>query len=192
MGALSSYTALKAGLILTILGLALYQDLRENKIKNTVTFPAALLGLAVNAAETGTGGIVFSMKGWLVPVMSLMALYIINVLGAGDIKLFAAIGSIMGLKFAVLSFIFSVYAGGVIALVILLKQGALAARMKKILCYIKFTVATGRIVPYTARGDRSSKFIFSAAIVPGTFMQLVLTMLQLKGVTADAGGIVWF
>lgn len=190
MGTLSFYI-IKAVLLLIVLLLALFQDIRENRIKNAVTFPAALLGLAVNAIETGLEGAILSVQGFLIPMAALMVLYIVNGMGAGDIKLFAAIGSIMGLKFAACSFLFSVFAGGIMAVVLLIKKRALAERMKKVIRYIGLTVATRIIIPYSEKGDKSSKFIFSVAIVPGTCLQLLIMTLQLKGVTFDAGRIVW-
>lgn len=197
MGALmgwymNQFFIIKSILLLVMLGLALGQDIREKKIKNWVTFPAALAGIIINFWEAGPGGLAFALQGWLVPVLSLLLLYRMNVMGAGDIKLFAAIGALLGLKFTACCFIFSVFAGGAIAFVILAKDRALAARMKKMCAYLGFMAASGRIIPYSARGDGSSKFIFSAAIVPGTIMQLLITLFQLKGVNINVGGVLWF
>lgn len=184
---MNQFFIIKIILLLVLLGLALGQDIREKKIKNWVTFPAALAGIAINFWEAGPGGAVFALQGWLVPVLSLLLLYRMNVMGAGDIKFFGAIGSLLGLRFTVCCFAFSVFAGGIMAFIILVKNRGLVARMKKMCTYLVFMAATGRIIPYSARGDSSSKFIFSAAIIPGTIIQLLITLFHLKGVTASGG-----
>ncbi|ADG83272.1 peptidase A24A prepilin type IV [Thermincola ferriacetica] len=172
----------KSLILIIILGLALYYDIREQKIKNFITLPAAVLGLATNLMEGGLTGLLFSIKGWLVPVAVLMVLYRINVMGAGDIKLFAAIGAVMGLPFTAYSFVFSVYTGGVIALVILLKKRVFIRRMQDVCNYFKYIFLTGRLAKYSGDDDKSSKFIFSTAIVPGTMIQYIITLLQFKGI----------
>jgi prepilin peptidase CpaA len=87
-------------LLVIILGLSLYHDVKEQKIKNIVTLPGALLGLILNGTENGWSGLTLSFWGWVVPTLALMIFYYIHVIGAGDIKLYAAIGAIMGLDFA--------------------------------------------------------------------------------------------
>lgn len=172
---------IKIVLLLLMLGLALYQDIRERKIKNWLTLPAALAGIALNIREEGQAGLIFSLQGWLIPILGLFVFYIINVMGAGDIKLFAAIGSLMGFRFTALSFVFSIFAGGVAAFVILFRERAMADRIGKMVRYFYFMALTRKLLPYVARGDTGSKFIFTLAIVPGTIIQLLVTLVQQKG-----------
>ena len=171
----------KSVLLAVTLGIAMFTDVSDNKIRNSVTIPAALAGLFFNTVESGAGGILLSLKGWLVPILLLFVLYSINVMGAGDIKLFAAIGAIMGLPFVIYSFLFSVYAGGGIAGWLLFREGRFAERMKSLYMYIRVILLTRRFYPYTARGDRSSKFIFTAAVVPGTLLNYIICLIKLKG-----------
>ncbi len=162
-------------LILTItLGMALADDIRYCRIKNSVTYPAAAAGILVNMAEAGFPGTLLSLQGWFVPVTVLFVLYYINVMGAGDIKLFAAIGAVMGLPFVTYCFFFSVYIGGGIACWLLVRRRQFRQRIRKICGYGKTVLYTGRLFPYSVRGDNESKFIFTAAIVPGTVVSWVL------------------
>jgi len=172
---MSGYTVFKLFLLLSTLILALYHDIKEQKIKNYVTYSAALLGLTVNVAEHGLDGLVFALIGWFTPIIVLGFWYIANIMGAGDIKLFSAIGAIMGLPFTMYSFTYSVYFGGLIALIILYKRKQFRRRMYRIYEYLCFIAATRKIAPYCAKADNQSKFIFSAAIVPGTIVHLFLT-----------------
>lgn len=164
----------RSAVLLFSLGLALYYDLKETRIKNFITLPAALTGLALNVYEGGITGLQLSLKGWLMPILALLILYRINVMGAGDIKLFAAIGAIMGLPFTVYCFMFSVYIGGLISVGLLWKRKQFKRRMLQVLNYVKFILVTKQIPVYVSEGDTGSKFIFSAAIVPGAIVQFLL------------------
>lgn len=168
-------TYLKIGILGLILLISLYYDIREQKIKNFITFPAALVGISINFIDQGYNGLITSLTGWFIPIAGLILLYYINVMGAGDIKLFAAIGSVMGLTFVAYSFIFSIYIGGIIAVFLLIKRRVFKTRMIAVLNYLKFIFLTGRLNKYSAKEDHSSKFIFTSAIVPGTLVQLALT-----------------
>lgn len=169
------YPVIKTILLMTALAMALYYDVKEQKIKNFITYPAAMLGLALNMTEHGLAGLGFTLVGWLIPVTVLGLFYVTNIMGAGDIKLFAAIGAIMGLPFTVYSFVYSVFFGGLIALAVLLKRRQFCLRMKRIYEYLCFVAVTRRIQPYCAKNDKQGKFIFSSAIVPGTILHLLLT-----------------
>jgi prepilin peptidase CpaA len=173
--------SIKYVVIMVSLGLALYYDIKEGKIKNFITITAASIGLVANLYEYGlTGGIWVFLKGGLFPVLMLVTLWQINVLGAGDIKLFAAIGAIMGLPFVINSFVYSVFAGGIISLGVLIYRGQLYQRMKCILEYLCFVLATRQLSVYNNKDDNESKFPFSTAIVPGTMLQLCFTIFQVK------------
>ncbi len=172
---MSGYMVFKLLLLLLTLILALYQDIKEQKIKNSITFSAAFLGLSVNVAEHGLDGFVLAVIGWSIPVFVLGICYAANIMGAGDIKLFAAIGAIMGLSFTVYSFVYSVYFGGLIAFILLYKRSVFKQRMYRIYEYLCFVAATRRLIPYCDKADQESKFIFSTAIVPGTILHLTLS-----------------
>lgn len=178
---MTMFFAVKALILVSALFSALYYDIKEQKIKNFITMPVALMGIVINFLEQGQGGVMYSLQGWVIPIVSLMLLYYVNVMGAGDIKLFAAIGAIMGLPFVLYSFIYTVLIGGVIALVILVKRKEFLIRMAHLYTYFKFIILSGRIPVYSNKEDKSSKFIFSTAIVPGTLIQFIIIVLNPNG-----------
>ncbi|MFA5881152.1 MAG: A24 family peptidase [Eubacteriales bacterium] len=171
----------KSILIFITLGLALYYDIYQQKIKNQITLPAAILGAGINLFDKGMDGLLYSLKGWLVPIIILIAFYYINVMGAGDIKLFAAVGAIMGLPFAFYSFVFSIYIGGLMALVVLIRKKELLKRMDRLYNYLKYTFLVCTVSAYGNKDEKNNKFIFAAAIVPGTLLQLILTIWKQGG-----------
>lgn len=176
---MSTFMMCKVGLVLVVLIFALYYDLRENKIKNFVTLPAAIAGLVLNSAQEGWMGFWAALQGWLIPTLLLFILYYINVMGAGDIKLFAALGSIMGVPFALESFAYTTFIGGIIAMVLLLVRGQFVASMSRLVRYFQLLMWAGKLYPYSAKDDTGSKFAFTTAIVPGTLFQLFFTLTRM-------------
>src|SRR5687767_15118310 len=71
-------------------------DLATRRIPNILTFGAALAGLAAHAYSGGWSGVGTSLAGWLVGVAFFFPLFMLRGMGAGDVKLLAAIGAWLG------------------------------------------------------------------------------------------------
>lgn len=80
-------------IITGILVLAVYSDLRTFKIPNFLCGIGCLMGLIYMFVEHGVAGMRKSFLGILLPIISMFILFCIRVIGAGDIKLFSAIGA---------------------------------------------------------------------------------------------------
>jgi prepilin peptidase CpaA len=82
-------------LILLILTAALF-DLRSYRIPNWLTFAGLSLALALNAFLFPRTGIFYSLEGLAVASTIYFILYLLHAMGAGDVKLMAAIGAAVG------------------------------------------------------------------------------------------------
>jgi prepilin peptidase CpaA len=109
------------GVTLLLLGLATYTDLRWRRIPNTLTFPALAIGLLMHSFES-RAGLVFSVSGALVAPAMLFLAHRGKGLGMGDIKMAAAIGGLLCLPLGTVAILLSMIAGGVLALVWMLKE----------------------------------------------------------------------
>ena len=162
--------------------LALICDIRTYKIKNQIVFPFVILGIITNAVSDGLNGIIFSLVGLCTPIIVLILLFMLRMLGAGDVKLFAAIGAIMGAKFALYTIVYSFLAGGVIALFILIFNKNGMKRLLYLLNYIRNCILSFSLLPY-GKFDKNNKgtyFRFAYAIAFGTLMQLILNPLMFQ------------
>jgi prepilin peptidase CpaA len=70
-------------------------DVRERRIPNAIVFPAALGGLALNAAR-GWEGLWFGGQGLALGFALLFVPYLLRTMSAGDVKFLAAIGAFVG------------------------------------------------------------------------------------------------
>lgn len=86
---------------LGLTSISAYTDYKTGKIKNKLLLPAIIAALLVNFSSQGVTGLIFSLKGIVVPFLLLFILFALGGLGAGDIKLLCCIGAFMGWRFSV-------------------------------------------------------------------------------------------
>lgn len=133
--------------------LALINDIKSHKIKNLIVFPFMIAGLITNYFESGLNGLIDSLIGTFVPLAALMILYVLRMLGAGDIKLLGAIGAVMGLEFVVFAAFYSFLAGGAIAVLLMIYRKNGLQRFKHLWNYIKTCFLTFSLHPYDDSGN---------------------------------------
>lgn len=75
--------------------IAAYWDARERRIPNRLTFPAAVIGLLLSSLN-GWHGLASGLEGLLAGFALLIVPYLLQVQGAGDVKLLAALGAFVG------------------------------------------------------------------------------------------------
>jgi prepilin peptidase CpaA len=104
-------------------------DIRSRRIPNWLTLSGIVLGFALNALlyyPYPLEGLKNSGLGMLFAFAVYFVLYLIHAMGAGDVKLMAAIGAILASPFGWFKlFIVTALIGGVFALVLLLSKGRL-------------------------------------------------------------------
>jgi prepilin peptidase CpaA len=128
----------------------------------------------------GAQGFLDSLIGCVLPILVLLLLYALKMLGAGDIKLFSAIGAIMGVKFVLYSLVFSFLAGGIIAIIVMLVRRNFNERLAFLINYLKNCILTRSVQPYPDFLNSSGRFRFSYAIVFGTIVISMLFRVLLK------------
>src|ERR1700730_8713046 len=78
---------------------AFYTDITTMQIPNWLNMCGAGGGLLYNFASNGIHGFYASIFGFAVGLGVLLLMYTCKAIGAGDVKLFAAIGAISGAEF---------------------------------------------------------------------------------------------
>jgi prepilin peptidase CpaA len=131
-------------LLIVVLGAAVY-DVRYRRIPNWLTAGGAVLGLALNAFlfQTGLGsmfgltGLLFGLKGLGLAFIVYLFLYALRAMGAGDVKLMAAVGSIVGWENWFGIFIITALIGGIMSIILVVSRG----RLKKTLFNVGFILS---------------------------------------------------
>lgn len=154
-----------------LLLLAVFNDIKSFKIKNLITYPAVVFGVTANACLDGAEGFVDAITGTFIPLIALFIFFALRMLGAGDIKLFCAIGAVMGWKFNVLCIAYSFVFGGFISCIILLYRKNTKHRFRHLFNYLKTTLLLMKIDKYQDYNDNKDGFFrFSYAVLGGALI----------------------
>jgi prepilin peptidase CpaA len=114
---------LVAWFVTILLVVAAVIDGRSRRVPNWLTFPMALAGLVVAFVVGGPGALGTSAAGLALGLALLLPLYSIGGMGAGDVKLLAALGAWTGPYVLLMSFVVGVLVGGVMAMIMIFRSG---------------------------------------------------------------------
>lgn len=122
--------ALLQYITLAVLLVAAFTDLRNGLIYNWLTLPAIMIGICLAAWQGGLAGFGNSLLGILVGGGALLPLFASGAMGAGDVKLMAAVGALQGPVFAGETLIMAILIGGAAGIGLLVLQGKLVTFLK--------------------------------------------------------------
>jgi prepilin peptidase CpaA len=91
-------------------------DLRTRRIPNLLTGGTAVVGVGIAALGLGPVTLPMAVAGLLVGFIVMLPGHVVGATGAGDVKLFAALGTFLGPGGALLAFFYTAIAGGALAL----------------------------------------------------------------------------
>ena len=168
-------------LVAVIVTVAAATDLRSRKIPNWLTLSGASAGLLLNWNISGLAGVIGSLAGMALGFGAYFFLYCLRAMGAGDVKLMAAVGAIIGPENWIRVFIATAFAGGVLALALMIWKGRVRETLSNAI-FITAELAHFR-APHKRRSDldvkdpRSLKMPHGVAIAAGTVACLLLAVI---------------
>jgi len=155
-------------------------DLWKFKIPNVVTFPLLITGVAYHGWTDGASGVGQSLLGVLFALVILGAFCCMGGIGAGDVKLLAAIGAWLLLPLTFWVFIASALASGVYAVIVILTCRRLKETWVNLKVIYHRVVAVGRhlgaedhVELAITTDDRRTRLIPYAAMVAVGLLSLL-------------------
>jgi prepilin peptidase CpaA len=103
-------------------GLAAVIDLRTRRIPNALTGALAVIGVGIAAGKLGPIGLGGALLGCALGLAFMLPGHLFGATGAGDVKLFAAAGALLGPATTVQAFLYTAIAGGVLALAVAIRR----------------------------------------------------------------------
>ena len=117
---------------LTLGSVACITDIRSRRIPNLLTFGGAAAGLLFHTVYPGGAGVLSAAEGWIVGAAVFFVPFALGGLGAGDVKLLAALGAWLGPMEILHAAMYTALAGGVLALFVALARGYLRKAVSNI------------------------------------------------------------
>jgi prepilin peptidase CpaA len=162
----SAFVTIAAGM-----AIATVVDLRTRRIPNELT--AAMAGIGVGLSAAGVSGVPLwaSMLGFVIGLALMMPGHVLGATGAGDVKLMAAVGAIVGPAMVITAFLFTAIAGGVLAVLVAVRRRRLSATL----------AGTGRLVAGSSdtrellrTAPKASRFAYGPAIAVGSILAALI------------------
>jgi prepilin peptidase CpaA len=160
-----------------IVGLvACVTDVQTRRIPNVLTFGAAAAAVAVHTLAGGVGGLGTSVGGWLLGAALFLPFFALGGMGAGDVKLLAALGAWLGPRDILWVAIYASMAGGVMAVVVALGSGYLRTALRNVRNLVTYWALVGpRPVPgMTLEESKAPRQAYAVPIFAGTVVTVWL------------------
>jgi len=145
-------------------------DMKTGRIPNALTFGATLAALLYHTIDGGASGFAWALAGCGIGLALFFPFFALGGLGAGDVKLVAALGTWLGplgvLRLAAGAGI----AGGVVALVVMLHARYLGTAARNLLLLLTHWRVNGvRPLPeLTLAGSSGPRLAYAVPILLGT------------------------
>jgi prepilin peptidase CpaA len=156
-----------------LLVLATIFDLRQRRIPNALTMPVMASAMIYFVYLNGLNGFMHSAGGLFLGLALLLPFYFIGGMGAGDVKLMGAIGSILGLQGVFIAFLCSAVAGGAYALFILCRNSALSQTAGRYGMMLRGYLGTGHLTYIPPEPGKLPPLCYGLAISLGTILSVL-------------------
>ena len=151
-----------------------YYDVRYRRIPNAFVLATLAGGLAVNAIFGGLAGVTASFMGCALGFVLMFMLHVFGAMGAGDVKLFAAIGAVTGAHLILPTFLVVVLTGGLLAIVSIIRAGLLVTTMLRVLQILVGLLPGWEMPKFAVPADRRHTIPYGVAITIGSIISTVI------------------
>ena len=160
----------------TLLTLACVTDLRTRRIPNVLTGSAAIAAVLFHFATGGWQAAAWSLLGLCVGALLFLPMFALRGMGAGDVKLLAAVGAWLGPGQVATAALATSIAGGVLALAVAFAYGYLRKALTNIYLLLSHWRVMGvqPLPEVTLEQSRGPRLAYAVPIAIGTVVTLCL------------------
>lgn len=145
-------------------------DLRTARIPNWLTLGAAVAAVVVAALLNGAVGVAISITAWTVATLFWIPLYALGGMGAGDVKLIAALGAWLGLSEIVHVALYAMLAGAAMAIAVAAARGCAGQMLRNVRLLLTHWRVVG-FAPYpqlTLASGKNPRLAYAVPVFAGT------------------------
>lgn len=151
-------------------------DVRSHRIPNVLTFGAAVAAVLVHGYADGWSGAAAGAAGWLLGAVIFFPFFALGGMGAGDVKLLAALGAWLGPGAIVWVALYGSIAGAVMALIVGAWTGYLGKAFTNLWCLFMHWRINGPqpMADLTVATTRGPRLAYAVPILAGLMVTLWL------------------
>jgi prepilin peptidase CpaA len=139
-------------------------DLWTRRVPNALTLAIAALGVLLAATGVSAVTLRMALVGFALGFVLMLPGHVAGATGAGDVKLFAAIGTLLGPVGILTAFLYTAIAGGLLAVGVALRRRRLAATVERTAALV---VTAGANVGEIEHPSADNRFAYAPAIALG-------------------------
>ena len=167
-------TLVNIALLIPLAIVIAYYDVRYRRIPNPFVLATLVAGVAINAIFAGLPGVAASIGGCLLAFILMFMLHIFGAMGAGDVKLFAAIGAVMGSHLVIPTFVVVILTGGLLAVVSMVRSGMVRTTMHRVLQILVGMLPGWQMPKFAVPTDRKYTIPYGVAITMGSIISIAI------------------
>jgi prepilin peptidase CpaA len=169
-----SQALVNIGLLIPLAIIIGYYDVRYRRIPNAFVLSALAAGLAMNAIFGGLPGVAASLGGCGLAFVLMFILHIFGAMGAGDVKLFAAIGAVTGAQLVFPTFLVVILTGGLLAIVSIIRAGTVMTTLHRVLQIFVGMLPGWQMPKFAVPADRTHTIPYGVAITMGSIISIAI------------------
>ena len=139
-------------------------DLWSRRVPNALTLGLAAVGMTLAAIGVSGLSLTAAAAGFVIGLALMLPGHLVGATGAGDVKLLAAAGTLLGPGGVVAAFLYAAIAGGILALIVARRRRVLGATVERAAALVRIRAGTVAAIEHAATDNR---FAYAPAIAIG-------------------------
>jgi prepilin peptidase CpaA len=152
----------------------IYYDVRYRRIPNVLVLSALLAGVSINTAFGGWQGMLSSVEGFALAFFPMLLMHIFGAMGAGDVKLFGAVGAVLGVGLVPLAFVLVVMLGALLAVYTMLRAGTVFTTLHGVFRIFVGLLPGWEMPRFAISPDRKHTIPYGVAIMLGSLITVAV------------------
>jgi prepilin peptidase CpaA len=151
-----------------------YYDVRYRRIPNVLVLAALISGLVLNSSLAGVQGTISSVGGFGLAFIPMFFMHLFGAMGAGDVKLFGAVGAVLGVGLVPMTFVVVVMLGAALAVYSMVRGGTVFSTLHGVLRIFVGILPGWQMPRFAMPPDRRHTIPYGVAIMLGSLITVTV------------------